>query len=749
MSEKPPFIASQRMYLLDADAPDPKACLKPAVFRTQEEPSERTKEGDSFDGPWSPVSRRELFLDDSIRRLCITTDAGVGKTTSLEWAEQEIGRHGPESLALFLEMRQLPESRKHYLEPARDGSPPVLVETLRVRGHLNLDGNVCRRILQTVIEQGRLTLLVDAIDQTLVEENVGRKLAELQKFIHYDIPDCQIVIAGRPYAINRYWNYLFADGRWRHAQVGPFSKREQREYLGRERFAHLKRLDVEVLAVPRALETIRSLEISSLKELRTASDIYWRASETMLEQAFENREVRREGFTIDSARWLLSVLAFEMAREGNFSEVARDEMPEFRRRVWQRHKDQCDWESQSEFNGQLRLLGKLNEFMEYAVSNDTELHDIRWKNRSLQEFFAGLWMAYYAAQMDHEWIGQSVYVPDDKRTDQLQWMWRFAAEMPAEGRSPVRWVQSMAPLYQPGDGKVEGTRRSTEMLYRSWATMQACAASSAKPSELAARLLGDFQAEFQQILGGERGEDGRQIAEDFLREFRPIPPAVESRDSLCFRMGSPASEEGRLAREVLYETFVAGPFELACCPVTNQQYELFDPAHYAKRDKYSPEDQCPVLYVSFYDGWALCRWLGERYRMPTEKEWEYACRAGTTTPFHFGESLSSEQANFDGNSPYGSAPKAAYLGRTTPVGSYEPNAWGLHDMHGNVWEWCNTWVHEDPAKSDDPDYVGSALVLRGGSWNYYAARLRSAFRGESPPKYAGDIVGFRVARAPS
>src|SRR5262249_4711820 len=84
-----------------------------------------------------------------------------------------------------------------------------------------------------------------------------------------------------------------------------------------------------------------------------------------------------------------------------------------------------------------------------------------------------------------------------------------------------------------------------------------------------------------------------------------------------------------------------------------------------------------------------------RYRLPTEAEWEYACRAGTTTPFHFGDSLSAKQANFNGNFPYGDAGKGPYLRQTAKVGSYLPNAWGLYDMHGNVAEWCADWY--DPA----------------------------------------------------
>jgi hypothetical protein len=749
MPDRPPFVASQGVYLLDAAVRSPKSFLKPGVFRIPQEPEQRAIKRDSpeHDSPWRRVSRENLFLDDSLRRVCLTTDAGVGKTTALEWAEQAIGRHRPESLALLLDMRQLPESRQHYLEPGRDGAPPVLVETLRLRGGLKLAEALCRRILETLIDEGRLTLLVDAVDQTLVEENVARKLQELQKFIQHDIPGCRAFIAGRPYAIDRYWDYLLSDDGWRFAQIAPFTDEEQQEYLGPERFAHLRRLDVEVLGVPRALETIRGLDFSRLEELHTAGDVYWRAADTMLDKAFDNREVRREGFTIDSARWLLSVLAFEMVREGNFSEVPRDDMADFRRQIWQRHQNHCDWESQDEFNRQLRLLGKLNEFMEYAVSRDSELQDIHWKNRSLQEFFAGLWMAYYASDADRQWIGQSVYLPNDEKTSELKWVWRFAAEMPAEARSPRRWVRSMAPLFAPGDGTPEGTRRSTEMLYRSWPTMRAYAVRSDRAAELARQLVDNFLAEFPEIAAGDRGPKAKRAAEALLDQFCPIPPVADSPDALRFHMGSPDSETDRSSDEELYETSIDGQFDLACYPLTNEQYELFDPAHGAERDKYSPDDRCPVVYVTWYDAWAYCRWLGDRYRLPTEKEWEFACRAGTSTPFHYGESLSSEQANFDGNYPYGGAAKGPYLEHTTPVGSYQPNAWGLYDMHGNVWEWCDTWYFSSPEESDNPPFDGSARVLRGGSWLSNAYNVRSAYRYNWRPTISGDLSGFRVARA--
>ena len=129
--------------------------------------------------------------------------------------------------------------------------------------------------------------------------------------------------------------------------------------------------------------------------------------------------------------------------------------------------------------------------------------------------------------------------------------------------------------------------------------------------------------------------------------------------------------------------------------------------------------------MSWNDAIALCEWLthqgGEgRCSLPTEAEWEYACRAGTTTPFHFGGTISTDQANYDGNYTYGNGKKGVYREKTTPVGSFPANPWGLFDMHGNVWEWCQDWYGPYP-KTDitDPQSLtnGEARVLRGGSWN--------------------------------
>lgn len=127
--------------------------------------------------------------------------------------------------------------------------------------------------------------------------------------------------------------------------------------------------------------------------------------------------------------------------------------------------------------------------------------------------------------------------------------------------------------------------------------------------------------------------------------------------------------------------------------------------------------------------------------LPTEAEWEYACRAGTTTVFHYGNSLSSEQANFNGN-PYGGAAKGPFLGRTTKVGSYAPNAWGLYDMHGNVFQWCKDWYHKDYDKTNGEDK--SLRVARGGFWGSGSIGCRAARRMPLDPITHGSGLGFRV-----
>ena len=167
-------------------------------------------------------------------------------------------------------------------------------------------------------------------------------------------------------------------------------------------------------------------------------------------------------------------------------------------------------------------------------------------------------------------------------------------------------------------------------------------------------------------------------------------------------------------------------------------------------------DQHPVVGVSWNDAQRYLSWLGEKtgqvYRLPSEAEWEYACRAGTRTAFNVGDTISTEQANFDGLYVYDGGARGQYRGGTSERGTFQPNAWGLFDMHGNVWEWVQDIVHDnyDGAPVDGSAWEDggdtSRRILRGGSWLYHPRYLRSAIRNGFSIVLSNDIVGFRVAR---
>ena len=162
----------------------------------------------------------------------------------------------------------------------------------------------------------------------------------------------------------------------------------------------------------------------------------------------------------------------------------------------------------------------------------------------------------------------------------------------------------------------------------------------------------------------------------------------------------------------------------------------------------------PVENVSWYEAVEFCarlsRKTGKRYRLPSEAQWEYACRGGTQTQFHFGETITSELANYNGNSNYAEAPKGAYRFQTTDVGSFKPNAFGLYDFHGNVWEWCADAWHNNyngaPADGSvwESDGDSSLRLLRGGSWNDHSPNCGSACRLRYQANCKASIVGFRV-----
>jgi len=235
-----------------------------------------------------------------------------------------------------------------------------------------------------------------------------------------------------------------------------------------------------------------------------------------------------------------------------------------------------------------------------------------------------------------------------------------------------------------------------------------------------------------------------------------------------FTMGSPANEAERGSDEVQRQVTVSS-FQMSKYPITQKEYQEI----MGRNPSVDKGENLPVGFVSWFNAIEYCNRrsqkegltpvytiIGRRYnwtvtwnrdangyRLPTEAEWEYACRAGTTTPFNTGNNITTSQANYNGNNPYNDNAEGENREMVMPVGSFPANAWGLYDMHGNVWEWCWDWygAYQAGAQTDPTGAVtGDRRVYRGGGWYGTGRCLRSAARSSVTPLYFFFAAGFRV-----
>ncbi|RJF85259.1 formylglycine-generating enzyme family protein [Azospirillum cavernae] len=234
--------------------------------------------------------------------------------------------------------------------------------------------------------------------------------------------------------------------------------------------------------------------------------------------------------------------------------------------------------------------------------------------------------------------------------------------------------------------------------------------------------------------------------ESVTQRLRWIPPGR-------FLMGSPDDEperggnEGRQHEVTLSRGYWL--FDTACTQALWQAVMGGNPSHL------KGDDMRPVERVSWNDVQGFLMWLNARVPgldlcLPTEAQWEHACRAGTTTPFSFGATITPEQVNYNGNVPYANGAKGLHREEAVPVGSLPPNAWGLYEMHGNVWEWCADGQRTYTAKAESdprgPESDFGRRIIRGGSWAGYGRSARAASRNQSVLHGRYKDLGFRCAR---
>jgi len=221
-------------------------------------------------------------------------------------------------------------------------------------------------------------------------------------------------------------------------------------------------------------------------------------------------------------------------------------------------------------------------------------------------------------------------------------------------------------------------------------------------------------------------------------------------ESGSFLMGSPVDEAGRYRDEGIHKVTLTKGFWLADTACTQAFWRAVmgeNPSAF-KDDERNPVERVSWDDVQCFIGELQRRATGLAVRLPTEAEWEYACRAGTTTPFSFGDELTPELVNYDGKYPYADGAKGLYRRKTVPVGSLPPNAWGLYEMHGNVYEWCADWYGDyanEPQVDPSGPPTGDSRVVRGGSWGNLGGYVRSASRGWYVPGFRNRYVGFRLA----
>jgi len=753
---------------------------------------------------WRPVSRTELFVTHRPKRLCVTIDGGIGKTTSLLWSQANAHcQPGHDRrLYFYVHFRDLPSLREQVLDfypVTHNGTtiekPGRLVELFIERLSPNRDATPTsvHDHLRRLIRNGQIVFLIDGLDQTRSEfvdgQRVNLKVKALADFLRRDASNCDFVIAGRPHSVTTYWTELFEGENWQFAMIDGFNDEERKAYLG-DKHKHIEKLDAETLSIPRMLEAIRQvIPISKLEKMETTSELYSEVVHHTWEQD-KPTDTAGDKLPKDRALLLLGAIAFEMfSHDANWDGVSAAERAGFLDRIWQtRHavfgsRDPHDAADRKRWDAEILKLGESNSLIDYCfLDGDEQLTDIYFRDTTIQEFFVAHWLAHHATIEDSQLLGETPYLPslEQPNRENLYRIWRFLAEMPQPKK--LVWLRSISSLFVPHPKQ---GLRSCEIMYRAYRFLDAIANEPPTgfrgvPEHvvLAQEILIAFHNEFSvDILEGHRGMDAQRIAEEFIASFVPIPRNYRGPSDLRFWSGANEEQFERgihwWLSEPHTERNLSQSFEMADCLTTNELYQLFESNQIESNHKRRTQDTIdsdevskhPVVSVSWYQATMFCHWLNRwlkpkskekvlRFRLPDEWEWEFAARAGTETlRFFCSDSVSGSEmeeltrkfANF-----------GYRLRHTSKVGSLYPNPWGLFDVLGNAWELTSSSVDGDSrewtSNSVDGDrsrdaYLAIHRVARGAAWADDIAVVRCSMRSFMDLEGRNDITGFRVSRA--
>jgi len=607
------FINDHRIDILEGTCIELKYHLHPRHFRGSAEKSSPVTEAENTGACWLPLGQSMgggttdigdadallYCLDPTIaeaagiklekakglqlHRTVVVSDSGYGKTVRLEWLLAELCRRKSRKIPFLLDVDELLKDDDQLLQ--------CLLSKLTAAGtRLDLE------TLKTLREAGQIFLLLDATDQAgdldTLREIVGNKAWQ----------KCGIVVSGRPEAfyesidIFTSANEDQSERQFRFVKPLELTDDQVGFYIGEGRISHLKdQLDEvqDILRNPRVAYYLGYvIPGDTLSKLKSASDVFEEATEWLLRKALAEKSTWRLGigFTmreraeksvpprgfqpervpqVDRAKLLLSAIAFEqlsLRPEGsaevsdgvpNFSNVKTGDLPSFLNRVFVRVKtvDKSRYDTDlgvDYFYFDLDRLSEANVLISRGLLDTISLRrEICWRNKSLHEFYAARWLANHATDDDIGYLTKGRYHPLRPNTFSFYWVQRFLCEMPRHAGVQSRWASAVEPFFRPGDGTVEGTHRSCEMIYRAWRRLVEVAESPCETYE--ATVRDRFLGEFMDILGGQYDGIGGQDdtnAESDSEKLKPSEAAKELKDSFVdipagrFRMGAPDDRQG-------------------------------------------------------------------------------------------------------------------------------------------------------------------------------------------------------------
>lgn len=905
----PPYILDQPLSLLGDGVPLEKAL----TMETLRAGKRLSREDQKQPNPWIDWDRDRLvngMLPSSVgtdhteteqlRRVLVSVEAGMGKSKLLKYLRMSLpqrnARYWPvlieiPKLNLLHSINELPALLMQRASLARGVQPQGMVEEQR----LLFD-------IRVMLTQGRVIFLLDGLDHVDTDSVAMTLVRDLLH--HQDWSGCGFVIAGRPYSMLRERDSWLNSGEtWRVVRLEEFDVEQQRAFLGKtadgseDRLGLVPREAWSVLNIPRVLEYLHfELTDAELRNLKTPSDVYWKALGRIVDRGLEtapgrcllrpNDEPASEslrGTQREAAFDLLGAIAFQMvvdfsglsdARPDAFEQVPARRLSDFkvsvRKRLMDANRKEREWQEiyrhdPSIFSTDFTRLAKMNATVEMNYGLFDSNQPLQFRDRSMQAWFAAYWLAKHAIDSEAVEFRSMIFQAGLEQTEAYYEINRYLSEMPSNARDDESWVRAAGVWYRPGDGTVAGTKRSTEMLFRSWRTMhelagepvfdwwdysyeklcedeaklkrgeplpfQPSAGVPAAVRQQACKVLTTFKGEFQSILNGTHGETlapqeraarqaaAKELTENFIpvkggtfpmgssrstlspelrRKFEgliarhhrgedPVELATEGWPRDWWPLGNredqlwqqridewanmirggmeavarhPWYEDNEIPKEK--EQAVAG-FRLGAFPVLNEWFRLFVPGHgesaewfaveYKKRSETARD---PVIYISWWDAWALAewtRWSTEteviRCRLPHEPEFEYVAKDRDHPDWDywwgpdFDESdLAMCNANWRIKAGATRPPEEAtrsFHGRLLRQDSQ-----GFCDLLGNVWEWmANRYQREYSRKPNEGDR-NEARVLRGGAWDCDPSVCRSAIRSGNSPGGRDSDSGLRL-----